>query len=60
MTRLNRCGRLDAAIRPELNEIMRNIALTNERSAEVMRAWNPASNGFGALNMELKLHRAQN
>ena len=53
-------GRLDAAIRPELNDIMRDIALTNERDAEVTREWNPASNGIGMLKLKLTLRRARN
>lgn len=53
-------GRLDPVIRPELNEIMRNLGLVNGEHAEVTRDWNPASNGIGALHMELKVHRARN
>ena len=53
-------GRLDPVIRSELNEIMRNVGLINGDHAEVIRDWNPASNGIGALHMELKLHRARN
>jgi hypothetical protein len=53
-------GRLDPVIRPELNEIMRNLGLVNDDHATVIRDWNPASNGIGALHMELSLHRARN
>jgi hypothetical protein len=53
-------GRLDPVIRSELNEIMRNLGLVNGDHAEVIRDWNPASNGIGALHMELNLHRARN
>jgi hypothetical protein len=52
-------GRLDPVIRPELDDIMRNIPLTDGSHAEVRREWNPASNGIGRLHMSLTLRRAQ-
>lgn len=59
-SRSHQFGRLDAVLRPELNDVMRNITLTNERDADVTREWNLASNGIGKLRMSLTLRRARN